>query len=146
MFDQDDTKRWKTNFGIYLMKKKGTHKGLLPEPIEILALPANTFQIRIGRYVTARDKWQDQQDSAYSFIIDSLAGCPEALTITEAYHESKAEAVPPQPVSAIELMAELQVRFVGDNQALVEEAQENYNSITCPESCDNVMVETSLDC
>jgi hypothetical protein len=64
------------------------------------------------------------------------------LTIAEAYYESKAEIVPPpQPVSAIALMAALQVRFVGDNQALVEEAQGNYNSFTCPESCDNVMVE-----
>jgi hypothetical protein len=124
------------------MKKKGAHNGLLPQPIQILNAPANAFTIRFGRYITARDnKWQEQQDSAHSYIIDSLAECPEALTIVEAYRESKAKAAPPQPVSAIELMAALQLRFVGDNQALVEEAQGNYNSFTCPQSCDNVMVK-----
>jgi hypothetical protein len=77
LFVQYDTKRWRYNFGIYLIKKKQAYKGLSPAPIEIPALPANTFQTRFGRYIMARDKWQEQQDSAYSYLMD--AECPEAL-------------------------------------------------------------------
>jgi hypothetical protein len=73
--------------------------------------------------------------------MDAVEDCPDAMTIAQSYHESKAEAVPRQPVLATELIAALQLRFVGDNQTLVEEAQGLYNAFNCPETCENVVSE-----
>jgi hypothetical protein len=68
MFDQYDTKRWIFKIGVYLMKKKGAHLGLQSGPPEVPDQPQNTYQTRFGRYVTARNICQLQQDSAYSYI------------------------------------------------------------------------------
>jgi hypothetical protein len=43
--------------------------------------------------------------------MDSFEDCPEGVIIAEVYHESKAEAQPPEPVSAMELVALLRARF-----------------------------------